>query len=217
MTNKAHSEQYCHGEYTLELGKLTQYIETLYAGAVLPAEEFIARTELQGFTPVIDTDVARFLSLLLRLVRPVKVLEIGTSVGYAAITMARVVQTWQGKVLTVEMNDTYAAQARKNFARWNVADTIEVLHGDALTLLPEMKEIFVFLDVFSDGYPQLLEPCLGVLNSNGVLLAEDTLDPVFKAEPDGTMHTFNSRVAQHPDLISTLLPVGDGMTLALKK
>jgi predicted O-methyltransferase YrrM len=202
----------------VELGKLTQYIETLYAGAVLPAEEFIAQTELRRFTPVIDTDVARFLSLLLRLVRPAKVLEVGTSVGYAATTMARVVQTWQGKVLTVEMNDTYVAQAQKNFSRWNVADTVEILHGDALTLLPEMKETFdfVFLDVFSDGYPQLLEPCLRVLNSNGVLLAEDTLDPVFKAELDGTMHTFNSRVAQHPDLISTLLPVGDGMTLALK-
>jgi predicted O-methyltransferase YrrM len=92
-------------------------------------------------------------------------------------------------------------------------------HCGGLTCLPELTETFdfIFFDVFNGLYPQLLEPCLRVLNPNGVLLADDTLEPVFKGNSDIAMHTFNTQIAQHPQLISTLLPIGDGITLALKK
>lgn len=168
---------------------------------------------------MIDTDAARFLDLLLRLKRPAKVLEIGTSIGYASTIMAKAMQDWGGKVVTVEINPAFADQARKNFTRWGVSERIDLILGDAFEVLPKMREKFdfIFFDVIDKLYPQLLEPALNVLNYGGIFVADDTLeDPLTKPEKDDSIHRFNQMVVAHPSLRSTLVPVGDGMTIAIK-
>jgi len=205
----------------MEFEKLTDYIEDLYQDyEMMSTHEFVSRTEMKEFCPVIQTETARLLMLLLRAKRPEKVLEIGTSVGYSATSMARVVKEWGGRVITIEFDEKVAEQAKKNFEFAGVSDVIELLIGDALELVPRMdgRYDFIFLDPFNDIYPRLIEDCVSLLNQGGILVADDTLFPVLKEEGlDSPLHEYNRRVAKNSNLESTILPVGDGVTIAVKK
>ena len=200
---------------------LTDYIEDLYRNyEVMSAQEFVSRTELKGFCPVIETETARLLMLLLRAKRPPRVLEIGTSIGFSATSMAKVVREWGGTIMTIEFDEKVAAQARKNFESVGVSDVVELLSGDALELIPQMEETFdfIFLDPFNDIYPRLLEDCVRLLNRGGVLIADDTLLPVLEGEGfDSPLHEYNELVSKNVELESTILAVGDGVTIAVKK
>ncbi len=200
---------------------LTKYIEDLYQDYdVMSTEEFVSRTELKDFCPVIETETARLLMLLLRLKRPEKVLEIGTSIGFSATSMAKTVREWGGRVITIEFDEKVAEQARRNFESVGVSDVVEQLSGDALELLPQMEEgfDFIFLDPFKDIYPRLLGDCVRLLNQGGILVADDTLFPVLKGEGlDSPLHEYNKQVAENVNLESTILAVGDGVTVAVKK
>jgi predicted O-methyltransferase YrrM len=205
----------------MEFEKLTNYIEDIYRDyGMTSTDEFVGATGMKDFCPVIQTETARLLMLLLRAKRPEKVLEIGTSIGYSAASMARVVKEWGGRIITIEFDEKVADQARKNFESAGVSGVIEVLIGDALELVPRMKERydFIFLDPFNDIYHRLLEDCVNLLNRGGMLVADDTLFPVLKREGlDSPLHEYNKRVARNADLESTILPVGDGVTIAVKK
>jgi predicted O-methyltransferase YrrM len=205
----------------MEFAALTDYIEDLYRDyEVMSTQEFVGRTELKDFCPVIETETARLLMLLLRLKRPSRVLEIGTSIGFSATSMAKVVREWGGTIITIEFDEKVAAQAKKNFASVGVSDVVELLSGDALELIPQMEETydFIFLDPFNDIYPRLLEDCVRLLNRGGVLIADDTLLPLLEGEGfDSPLHKYNKLVAKNAELESTILAVGDGVTVAVKK
>jgi predicted O-methyltransferase YrrM len=173
---------------------------------------------------VIDEDVARCLTLLLRLARPARVLEIGTSIGYSTTTMARVVSAYGGKIATIEYDRTVAAQAWKNFERAGLSGCIDLLVGDAREIVPRLEAgfDFIFMDVEKRLYPELLPDCVRLLRTGGILSAEDTLFPAMHLpaqwqEMIPPLDEFNRLVCAHPELESTLLPIGDGLTVAVKK
>ena len=200
---------------------LTHYIESLYQHYPQIAQaEFVQQTELKNFVPVIETETARLLMVLLRLKAPRRVLEIGTSIGYSTVSMAQVVKEWRGRVISLEFDETVAAQARRNFARAGVADTIDLVLGDARQLLPTMTERFdfIFLDAYNDIYPELCADCVRLLNKGGLLIADDTLGPVREGEGGAaSLQAYNELIAHNPELESTLIAVGDGLTFAVKK
>lgn len=205
----------------MKFAALTDYIEDLYQDyEVMSAQEFVSRTELKDFCPVIETETARLLMLLLRLKRPSRVLEIGTSIGFSATSMAKIVREWDGRIITIEFDEKVAVQAKKNFDSLGVFDVVELLNGDALELIPQMEETFdfIFLDPFNDIYPRLLGDCVRLLNRGGVLIADDTLLPLLEGEGlDSPLHEYNKLVAKNVELESTILAVGDGVTIAVKK
>jgi len=205
----------------MEIKNPNDYIEDLYRDyAMMGAQAFVGRTGMKEFCPVIQTETARLLMLLLRAKRPEKVLEIGTSIGYSATSMAGVIRGWGGRITTIEFDEKVAEQARRNFALAGVSDAVDLVIGDALELLPRMRERydFIFLDPFNDIYMRLMEDCVRLLNRGGILVADDTLFPVLKNEGlDSPLHGFNKYIATNADLESTILPVGDGVTIAVRK
>ncbi len=137
-------------------------------------------TELTKFGTVVDSDVSRMIQLLIRLVRPQRILEIGTSIGYSTVSMAIVVKEYGGKITTIEYNEQSAKQAIKNFKHAGVAELIEVIIGDAKEIIPTLKESFdlIFQDVGDKTlYPVLLNNLVTLLKPGGVFLAEDYLLP----------------------------------------
>ena len=119
----------------MDFAKINLYIEELYRPrSLLSKQELIAKTELKEFTPVIDDEVARLLQLLIQIKQPENILEIGTSVGYSAISMALKANLYGGKITAVEWDKTVAAQARENFLRAGVSDSIELVVGDAVSV-----------------------------------------------------------------------------------
>jgi predicted O-methyltransferase YrrM len=200
------------------------YIASLYSHQ-RTRKEYLRQTELEEFIPVVDEDVARLLQVLLCMTEARAVLEIGTSIGYSTVSMARVVKELGGKVVTIEYDEEVAEQARVNFERAGVSENIQLLRGDARILIPELQDSsfdFIFLDVDKRLYPPLLPHCVRLLTERGLLVAEDTLFPVIDLDPQWhslipAIEEFNRLVAQHQELESTILPVGDGVTLAVKR
>lgn len=207
----------------MTLDTINEYIAGLYAGQE-GRDRYVEETELKEFIPVVDDDVARLLKLLLHMVRPTRVLEIGTSIGYSTTSMAQVVRGYGGKIFTVEFDGQVAEQARKNFERAGVSDCIELLIGDAREVLPQLETgfDFIFLDVDKRLYPGLLSICTHLLRRGGVLAAEDTLFPVIDLDAKwhhliAPIDEYNRLVCASDELESTVLPIGDGVTVAVKK
>jgi len=164
------------------------------------------------------------LYVLARLTRAQRILEIGTSIGYSTVSMAKAIRGYDGKILTIEYEQHIAQQAMKNFERAGVAQNIEVKIGDAREMIPRIREHFdlIFQDVGDKKlYPLLFDDCVRLLKLGGLLLAEDTLFPVMGLDGRGTrsvapIQKFNEMVADSSALESTILPIGDGLTIAIK-
>lgn len=204
---------------------INMYIEKLYEQkGEMNRREFINKTELKEFIPVVDDDVARFLKLIIEITKPKRILEIGTSIGYSAASMAYMVKEYGGRITTIEYDEKVAAQARKNFISAGVQEVIDLKIGDAREIIPGLEEKYdlIFQDVDKRLYPLLFNDCLRLLNKGGLLLAEDTLFPVLDLEEKWhdliePIEEFNEMVVSCPHLDSTLLPIGDGVIIAVKK
>ena len=209
----------------MDFSKMNLYIEDLYrTRSLLSKQELIAKTELKEFTPVIDDEVARLLQLLIQIKQPENILEIGTSVGYSAISMALKANLYGGTITAVEWDKTVAAQASENFLRAGVGDSIELVVGDAMEVVPALEKRFdlIFLDVDKHLYPVLFDPCLDRMNTGGLFVAEDVLFPVIDLEEKWypliePIQTFNRMAVESPRIESTILPIGDGVMVAVKK
>jgi len=208
----------------MNLEKATYYINALYEKRGFSKEGYIQATELQEFGIVVDDDVSRMLYVLTRLTHAQRILEIGTSIGYSTVSIANAIKGYDGKILTIESNQQVAQQAMKNFERAGVAQNIEVKIGDAGEIVPRIQEQFdlIFQDVGDKGlYPLLFDDCIRLLKPGGLLLAEDTLFPVMElsvswAHSVAPIQQFNEMVAESSFLESTILPIGDGLTIAVK-
>lgn len=208
------------------LEKYKAYIEDLYnVKGSLKREEFVNKTGWKDFVPVVDDDAARFLQLILQMKKPKNILEIGTSIGFSATSMALTAREYGGTITTIEFDNTASEQAKRNFARSGVDDTIQIKFGDARQIVPGFPDNsfdFIFQDVDKRLYPVLLKDCIRILRSGGVFIADDALFPVMELDIKWndlveSISEFNRLVAASPDLESTLLPIGDGMIVAVKK
>jgi len=206
-----------------------EYIEHLYADNELTKKNYISFSQPIEGGNVIDDDVARFFKLLLMIKRPHHILEIGTSVGYSTVTMAKIVQQYNGKITTIELDKKTAEIANSNFIKYEVSQNIELVNDYAEKVIPSFKQEFdfIFMDVGDKSlYKELFECCIAKLSPGGVFVAEDSLYGSFSGEHSNdkrfqdlayTLNEFNKLVAHHPDIESTLLPIGDGVTVAIKK
>lgn len=209
----------------MDYEKIDNYIKYLYKKKkALNRKEFIEQTETRDFIPVVDDDVSRLLQLLIKIKRPMRTLEIGTSIGYSAASMAEAVKEYGGKIVTVEYDEKVAYYARQNFIKEGVSDYIELKIGDAREIIPKLEGEFdlIFQDVDKRLYPILFKDCLKLLKKGGLLVAEDTLFPVLDLDKKWfdliePIKEFNELVVGCEELESTLLPVGDGVTVAIKK
>lgn len=162
------------------------------------------------------------LRLLVRLVRPRRVLEIGTFTGYSTLCMASALPD-DGRIVTCEISDAHADIAAEFFAKSPDGHKIELRRGRALDTLRELPDAsfeLVFVDADKESYEAYYEESIRLLVSGGLLVADNTLwsgrvlDP--KAESDRAIAAFNRRVAADPRVEQVLLTVRDGILLARK-
>lgn len=208
------------------LEKYRAYVEDLYrVKGSLRRKEFVNKTGWKDFVPVVDDDAARFLQLMLQMKKPKNILEIGTSIGFSAASMALTAKEYDGKITTIEFDSAAAEQAKRNFERSGVDNIVQIMLGDALRIVPDFSDgsfDFIFQDVDKRLYPVLLEDCIRILKTGGIFIADDALFPAMELDPKWNdqvdpMREFNRLIVAAPDLESTLLPIGDGMVVAVKK
>ncbi|TAE32387.1 MAG: O-methyltransferase [Candidatus Kapaibacterium sp.] len=203
-----------------------------YICATFPAEDdFLRRLkadgEAVGMPPIhIAPEQLAFVQTLLRGINARFVLEIGSLAGYSAIGMARALPE-DGKVVCFEKEPTRAEFIRQKAEEAGIPHKIEVHAGDAKHLLenfrPEHEFDFVFIDAEKAGYVRYLELSLPLLRKGGMLCGDNTLawGNVFDANStDKTvqaLRAFNHAISKHPELSGCLVPIGEGMTLAVKR
>lgn len=203
------------------------YLERHHA----PLEPVVATLRAEGLAaglPLADTATARLLRMLVAAVGARRVLEIGTSIGYSATVMALALPA-DGTLLTMEADAARAATARQNFARAGVDGRVNVIVGDASRFLHKVAGPFDL--IFQDGSIQLYEPMLdrlvahlrpgAVLVSDNVLLAGEVVDglverPRHDAADTDALRRYNDRLAADPRLLTTFLPIGDGVALSVR-
>lgn len=166
----------------------------------------------------------RLLKMLVQMIRPKNILEIGTFSGYSAISMAEGLDD-DGRLYTYEINDEMEDFTRPWIEGSEVADKIEFIIGDALTEAPKLGIAFdlVFMDGDKRTYRDCYEMVMTILKPGGFILADNTLwdghvvDPAYdKDHQTQGIETFNDYIAQDPRVEQVILPLRDGLTLIRK-
>lgn len=167
----------------------------------------------------------RVLKMLVRMIRPKNILEIGTFSGYSAICLAEGLEEG-GMVYTFEINDEQEDFTRPWIEQSAVADKIRFIIGDAMTEAPKLGVEFdmAFVDGDKRTYMESYKMVLSLLRPGGFILADNTLwdghvvDHAYdKDKQTHGIEAFNDFVARDPRVERVMLPLRDGLTLIYKK
>ncbi len=167
----------------------------------------------------------RLLKMLVQMIRPKNILEVGTFSGYSALCMAEGLEEG-GKVYTFEINDEQEDFTRPWIEQSPVADKIEFIIGDAISEAPKLGVTFdmAFVDGDKRTYVETYEMVLKLLNPGGFILADNTLwdghvtDPAYDRDHQTQgIRRFNDHIAQDARVEQVILPLRDGLTLIRKK
>jgi len=204
------------------------YLTSLYAATdpVLQAVEAEGRSQQ---LPLVHQASARLLQSLVLATGARRVLEVGTCIGYSAIWMARALPA-DGMLVTLEVDPERAAVARANIGRAGFGDRISVIVGDATRYLHKVSGPFdlVFQDSDKKLYAAMLDRLVALMRVGGVLATDNVLwngevvegyiSPPQRDPADTVaVREYNLRLAADARLLTTFLPVGDGVALSVKR
>jgi len=174
----------------------------------------------------IAPEQGQFMALLVRLIGAERTLEVGTFTGYSALVVALALPP-HGRVTACEISEEYAAIARRWWAEGGVLEKIEIRVAPAAETLDRMVEEglegrfdFAFIDADKAGYVEYWERCLRLVRRGGLIAVDNVLwdgrvaDPANEEESTQAIRAFNARVRDDDRVDLSLVPVGDGLTLA---
>ena len=172
----------------------------------------------------ITTQQGHLLQLLIRAIGARRTLEIGVFTGYSSLAVAMALPE-DGRITALDISEDYTRVARRYWQEAGVAHKIELKIGPAAeTLASLVGEVydFAFIDADKPSYPVYFEKCLGLLRPFGLLAFDNTLqhgrvaDEANQEPNTVAMRAFNWQLRSDPRVLSTLLPIADGLTLAVK-
>lgn len=200
-------------------------IEAYVVAHVAARDDALAAVEAQGRRerwPIVGPAEGSLLHLLARMVGARRALELGTAIGYSGTWIARGLEPG-GELVTVEADPDTARIAAENLGRTGVADRVRILVGDARDVLQDLEGPFdlVFVDIDKEGYPVVLPRCADLLRVGGVLVADNVLwsGGVARGGRDAAteaIRAYNDALAADPRFVSVILPMRDGVSVALK-
>nr|WP_288282035.1 O-methyltransferase [uncultured Prevotella sp.] len=167
----------------------------------------------------------RLLKMLVQMIRPKRILEVGTFSGYSALCMAEGLEEG-GKIYTFEINDEQEDFTRPWIEGSPMADKVEFIIGDAIKEAPKLGLEFdmAFIDGDKRTYVETYEMVLKILRPGGFILADNTLwdghvtDPAYDRDHQTQgIRRFNDHIAQDTRVEQVILPLRDGLTLIRKK
>ncbi|MCQ2350519.1 MAG: O-methyltransferase [Paludibacteraceae bacterium] len=196
-----------------------------------PESELLARLDREANVKLLHPRMVsghiqgRLLSALSWMIRPERILEIGTYVGYSAMCLAEGL-TDNGKIITLDIDDEIEDMAREYISQSPYASKIDFRIGDAVKLIPDMNEVFdlVFIDGNKRDYIEYFECVLPKVRKNGFILADNTLwaGKVIQTPESNDYQTkgliaFNDYIAKDERIDRFILPLRDGLTIMRKR
>lgn len=208
--------------------RLITYINSLEQGNT-PVLEAIEAEAAVAYVPIIRKEMQTFLKTVLAMRQPERILEVGTAVGFSAILMAQY-DPVPCRITTIENYEKRIPIARANFLRAQVEEQITLLEGDAAEILPALEGTydFIFMDAAKGQYIHFLPDILRLLAPGGVLISDNVLQEgdileshYIVTRRNRTIHKrmreYLYELTHREELVTSVLPIGDGITLSVKK
>lgn len=208
--------------------RMTAYINSLDRGNTDLLNE-IEEEAKKARVPVIRREMQSFLKTLLAVRQPRAILEVGTAVGFSALLMCEHAHP-EAHITTIEKYEKRIPVARENFRRAGAEERITLLEGDAAEYLGQLcgPFDFIFMDAAKGQYIHFLPDVLRLLEPGGILVSDNVLQDGELIESrfavERRNRTIHSRMREylyelkhHPQLVTSILPLGDGVTLSVKQ
>jgi len=189
----------------------------------------IEEEAIKACVPIIRREMQSFLKTLMAVKQPKTILEVGTAVGFSALLMCEYGHP-EAHITTIEKYEKRIPVARENFRRAGKEGQITLLEGDAFDHLKTLKGSFdfIFMDAAKGQYIHFLPEVLRLLAPRGILVSDNVLQDGVLIESrfavERRNRTIHSRMREylyelkhHPKLVTSILPLGDGVTVSVKK
>lgn len=209
--------------------RIVTYMHSLEKSNNNVLEEIEQQAHTDG-VPIIRKEMESFLRVMLTITKPKRILELGTAVGYSAILMSEAIEK-DASIITIENYEKRIVQARDNFKKADKEDVITMLEGDAMEIMPGLEGDsfdFVFMDAAKAQYIHFLPEVMRLMKKGAVLITDNVLQEgdIIQSKyvvrrRDRTIHKrmreYLEVVKNHPELETTIVPIGDGITISVKK
>lgn len=208
--------------------RMSAFIDSLDKGNT-PFLDEIEKNALETQVPVIRKSMQSLLKFLLTFSKPKNILEVGTAVGFSALLMSEYGPE-DCHITTIEKYEKRIPVARENFRRAGAAERITLLEGDAEEILKELTGTYdlIFMDAAKGQYIHFMPEVLRLLGPGGLLVSDNVLQDGDIIESrfavtrrNRTIHArmreYLYELKHHPDLETVILPVGDGVTLSVRR
>jgi caffeoyl-CoA O-methyltransferase len=211
--------------------ELNAYLAEKFSGEDIFLSELQREAAEAGIPAIsIAPEQTSFLQVLLKSINAKRVVEIGSLAGYSAIAMARVLPS-DGKLIACEINPEYCKFIRRKSRESFLDHIIEVREGPALATLESLGSLgffdtfdLAFIDADKPNYIRYFEALFPMIRKGGLIVGDNALawghvherQPDFEPNNVAAIRAFNDLIASHSGVLSTLVPLGDGMVIGLK-
>ncbi|MFC4711447.1 O-methyltransferase [Planococcus dechangensis] len=208
--------------------EINAYIDSLFAGQDELLMDVLKTIDEKGMQPIsVSPSSGKLLTMLVAISEAEEVLEIGALGGYSGICLARGFGK-NGHLTSLELEQDYAELAKAHLTQAGFGERVDYMTGPALESLERLKQDgrtfdFFFIDADKENYENYLNACLELAQSGALIVADNVLARGTVADQgSGNQHTetmkkFNQAAANHPQMESILLPIGDGLLVATVK
>lgn len=203
------------------------YIQTYIQGLIKSDSDELEKFRencIENHRPIIQKEVGQFIKVLLDIIKPKKILEVGTNVGFSSIFMCKSLNK-EVDILSIEINEDVYSEAIDNIKRFECEKNIRIINDDAIVALDYISEKFdiAFIDAAKSHYDEFLDKILKILNPNGIIICDNVLYKGLIANDDlvtkrkrtivRNMREFLEYVSTDNRFETSIIPIGDGVAL----
>ncbi|WP_194190243.1 O-methyltransferase [Clostridium chrysemydis] len=183
---------------------------------------------IENKVPIIQKEGAKFLEFMVSMKKPLRILELGTAIGYSAILMYDAAGT-NPHITTIERSKEMIDLAKVNIEKFGLNDNIIIKEGDCLEILESLDEPYdlIFMDAGKGHYNHFLPHCLRLLKNDGIIIADNVLFRGMVASQElvkrrkitivKRMRTYLEMVSNDERLITSVIPMGDGIAITKRR
>lgn len=182
----------------------------------------------ENAVPIVQKEAGKFLEFMVSMKKPMRILELGTAIGYSATLMYEAAGT-KPYITTIERDENMIKYAKENIEKLGLQDNIIIKQGDCLEILASLEEPYdlIFMDAGKGHYNHFLPHCLRLLKKDGIIIADNVLFRGMVASEDlvkrrkitivKRMKTYLDLVSSDEDLITSVIPMGDGIAVTKRR
>ncbi|MFV9510956.1 O-methyltransferase [Tepidibacillus sp. LV47] len=202
--------------------KVDQYLNDLFP----IADPFLEQLQQQGLKeeiPIIEVPSLRLIQVLLNIIRPTTIIEVGSAIGFSTVWLAKAAP--YATLHTIERDPRMIKRAKENFRSQGLDKQIILHEGDAIDILPRLPQAeFIFIDAAKGKYREFLQLAFPLLTVGGIFVFDNILFRGYVAEEEEIqtkpmlkkLHAFNQELVNEPKLFTSFVPIGDGLAISYK-